>query len=220
MGSRNMFAKSFDPNAYWIDRHIRFSGDPRSVGNAGKTVAENLAGEALLRAELALAVAAAGPAEAVLDIGCGYGRLADVFIDAGLSYLGIDVSDRAVAAARLREPRGTYLVGPAQHLDWGPPCDLVAVIYVFVHFVDDDAWDGLIARIAAFLPPGGRLLFADHLPDARRSPAPHVVERPLEDYRRSFAQHGLVLDETFRDRMRSLATEPSAVSRFLLARKG
>lgn len=206
----------FDQSAYWIARHNQFAGDPRAVGNVGKSIAENLAGEVQLRGGLAQALAEAGSAASVLEIGCGYGRLAGVFIDAGLSYRGIDVSDQAIALARQREPRGDYIAGAAQHLDWGAPRDLVAVIYVFVHFVDHAGWDGLIARIGDFLPPGGRLLFADHLPKLRQSPARHVVERTLDDYRRSFARHGLALDDGFRQRIEG----QGAASPFFLARKG
>ena len=37
-----MGTDDFDQETYWIKRHKRLSGDPRSVGNLGKSLEQNL----------------------------------------------------------------------------------------------------------------------------------------------------------------------------------
>lgn len=41
-----------------------------------------------------------GPGDAVLDLGCGFGRLAAAFAGTGVAYSGVDVSDNRLAYAR------------------------------------------------------------------------------------------------------------------------
>lgn len=55
----------------------------------------------------ALPAAAAGPAPALLDVGCGAGRLARRMHDAGFTVLGIDINPAAIhTARRLAVPAG------------------------------------------------------------------------------------------------------------------
>lgn len=210
--------QAFDADRYWIDRHERLRGDPRAVGHAGHTVEQNLLGVTILRSALAHALQDAGPFRRVLEIGCGTGRVAPVFADAGIDYAGIDVSPVAVEAARAQMPGATFVTGSALAVDWGPPRDLVAVIYVFVHVVGDGEWRRLIGRIAEFLAPGGALLFADEMPVVQDRPAPHVVRRPLAAYRAALAAEGMDIDDHF---TRRLAVGPAfgMADRLFLARK-
>lgn len=187
----------FDQDAYWIARHRRLGPDPRAVGNMARSAEENLAGERQLAAGLSAALSAIGATGRVLDIGCGHGRLSSVFCDAGLDYTGLDVSPDAVAAARMREPRGQFITGSALSTDWNGPFDLVAVIYVLVHFVDDGQWLAMLERIAGALRPGGGLLIADDFPPCPERRGQHVAIRTLDQYRSAFQSRGLALDETF-----------------------
>lgn len=209
---------AFDQDAYWIARHRRFGDDPRAVGNAGKSVEENLVGSARLQESLAAALRVIGLPGSVLDIGCGYGRLAPVFCDAGFDYNGIDVSSDAITAAKRHEPRGGFRAGSALTTDWGGPFDLISVIYVFVHFVDDPSWEALLDKISHHLRPGGGLLFADDFPAQAVSSVRHAKARSLDQYRAVFARVGLALDDEF---PRQLATvmQGRAASPFAFARK-
>lgn len=215
---RGTGAPPFDQDRYWIDRHVRLRGDPRATGNVARTVDENREGDAILCGALAEALRVAGRFDRVQEIGCGTGRVAPVFAAAGIDHAGLDVSPVAIEAARAKVPGGTFLTVSALALDWGPPRDLVAVIYVFVHFVEDDDWRRLIGRIAAFLPPGGALLFADDMPPEQDRPVPHVVRRPLAAYRAALGTEGMNLDDGF---TRRLAVGPAfaMADRLFLARK-
>lgn len=70
--------------------------------------------DALLRYDKMLAVVRDLPAGAsILDVGCGYGALADVIDERELDliYTGIDVVEEMIDAARKRQPRKSFLCG-------------------------------------------------------------------------------------------------------------
>src|SRR5271155_982793 len=126
---------AFDQVQYWIERHRRLHKDPRSVGNLAATLEANVKGEMVWR-QVAGAVAEMLPIGSVLDIGCGYGRVACQFITNRHRYTGIDVSPDAIARAKAEHPDGRFIC--CDVLQWQPPqhYDIIVAFYVFVHFVD------------------------------------------------------------------------------------
>ena len=54
----------------------------------------------------------------VLDIGCGAGRDAVVFVENGFNYTGIDASERMLKVAQERVPQGTFKVMDFYHLEF------------------------------------------------------------------------------------------------------
>ena len=193
----------FNQEDYWVHRHRRLQGDPRSVGNLGLTIEENLAGEKKLRNALEISLKRLGVHGTVLDVGCGYGRLAPVFCGADLTYTGIDVSPDAIESARLFEPKGRYLVGSALVCDWGGPFDVIAAMYVLAHFVDDQDWSDLLRRISTSLRSGGYMIFADNLDAVEKTPALHVKNRSLSDYAGAFSRLSMRIDTEFNERLAS-----------------
>ena len=194
-------AAKFDQNAYWVERHEKFRGDLRSVGNLGKTVAENARGERRLVSAAKWAANDLKPLKTVLDIGCGYGRLASCFCDAGFEYTGVDVAPEAIEAARKREPRGKFILGSALQVEFEKRFDLVCACYVFVHFVDEDDWLSLVNRICGQIAKSGALLLADDFPNVEQCPAKHVRLRPLTRYLSALREHQLVRDLGFKERL-------------------
>ena len=97
----------------------------------------------------------------VLDLGCGVGQLAQHLAQAGArEVIGIDVSERMLALARAEwaHPQVTYrgesieaAAFPAARFD-------LVVSSLALHYVDDYA--GVVARIAAWLAPGGILVYS------------------------------------------------------------
>ena len=154
----------FDQSKYWIDRHRRLKGDPRSVGNLARTLEQNQSAERRIKHWVGCAARGLKPYRSVLDVGCGYGRTASAFCNEGYEYTGIDVSSVAIDAARKNEPRGSYQLGSALDTDFGRKFDLIVVLYVFVHFVDDEEWLKLISKLSATLTPGGGLLSPTSFP--------------------------------------------------------
>jgi SAM-dependent methyltransferase len=123
---------------------------------------------------------------AVLDFGCGCGRVTRWFHDFGGDVAGSDVSGVAVAWCRQNLPFGRFetneLAPPLAFPD--ESFDLVYALSVFTHLTGDLqlAWRDELRRV---LRPGGRLLFTTH----GRS----YVPRLDEDERRRYEQGELVV---------------------------
>lgn len=188
----------FDQAAYWRDRHEKLNGDPRSVGNLSATIEANQQGEAALKSSISrVAAVLKDECSSVLDLGCGYGRTAQPWIDMGYNYTGVDVSETALHEARKRSPRGKFVCADLNR--WAPThgYDVVAILYVLVHFVDDTDWRRFLN--VSMLATQKYLVIGDHFPASREQPAPHVVSRPLSDYVPLLEEGGLRLDWAIRD---------------------
>ena len=171
--------QSFDQADYWIQRHQKYEGDPRSVGNLGKTIEDNLEGERnireLVRTILEKLDVPAG--SEVLDLGCGYGRVTQCALDLDLKYTGYDVSQVAVDTASAQYPTARFM--QQDLLSWQPETefDIVSLLYVLVHFVRDEEWLDLLRASAASVKPGGFIVVADQFGARRENPAAHFVCR-------------------------------------------
>lgn len=166
----------------------------------------------------------------VVDIGCGQGLLASLMaaIDAqqaaggwpadwpapplGNRYLGIELMPRDVARARAAvgglRSQPEFICGDMREVPL-PPCEAVVILDV-LHYVDHDAQAALLARVAAALRPGGRLLLRVGDADSRRGFAvsqwvdrivtlvrghrvPPTYGRPLRDWITLLQSRGFVV---------------------------
>ena len=138
------------------------------------------------------------PRADVLDVGCGSGRYALFFIEAGItgSYTGIDISDsRWQAPLELpAEFPGARLVRDAHEADQlGREFDFVLSLTAFEHFADDRRAARALART---LKPGAAALIA--VPAVWSFPlyGPHGYRRYTERSLRALAaQAGLETEE-------------------------
>ncbi len=105
-----------------------------------------------------------GDHRAVLDFGCGVGRLAPALSTGFETYCGVDISERMVAHARhlhASRPNCTFLVSSDDALQGMADAsfDLVFTLYVLQHL---PAPRSIVAYLRSFLRvlrPGGLLLF-------------------------------------------------------------
>jgi SAM-dependent methyltransferase len=188
----------YEPAAYWIARHEQLAGDIRSVGNKGKSVAENEAAyrerAAALRAFVADLIGEPAGRSA-LELGCGIGLVAEALIGIGFAYTGIDVAPVAIAAARRRCPSGTFLEGDARSFRDGRLHDVTVAAYVLCHMVRDTDWRQVIRNARASTKPGGALLLIDRIPE--REPqlyGNYVRHRPLPEMVEGLSEEGFGLD--------------------------
>jgi len=96
----------------------------------------------------------------VLDLGCGNGvPISQALIERGFNVYGVDASARMVAAFRARFPTVPVECAAVEDSDFfGRTFDGVVAWGLFF-LLDAEVQRRLIAKVAAVLPSGGRLLF-------------------------------------------------------------
>jgi len=217
--AENNGADGFDQSAYWQQRHENLQDDPRSVGNLGVSREDMESSEINFRGivqQVASQLYDSG-VRSVLDLGCGYGRIADLFVDAGCQYTGYDVSEVAISQALKRSPTAQFEVVDLLKWQANRQYDAVIVFYVFVHFVKDETWQKILKQAMASVKPGGFLVFADHFPDVREQRATHVVGRPFSNYERMFKSHNFVLNMEIHQELLETCKNYTAVNQFFFA---
>lgn len=98
------------------------------------------------------------PKSAVLDVGCGMGRLYASLKDKSVDYLGVDVSAGQIAQAKAAYPEGTFVQGLMTDL----PCadasqDAVVMIASLHHLLRREDRQKALAEAKRVLRPGGLL---------------------------------------------------------------
>lgn len=106
---------------YWEGRYA--SGGNSGAGSRGRT--------AQLKARLVNSYLHSHPVTSVLDIGCGDGYVARLLKVPG--YLGVDISETALAIARKRNPSQAFAV-----LDNPEPREAHLSMDVLHHLIDED----------------------------------------------------------------------------------
>jgi SAM-dependent methyltransferase len=135
----------------------------------------------------------------LLEAAAGVGAYAELWRRKGVArWVGIDISEDAVAHCRRRFPDCRFLTLDLTSKDWPRDCvpadgfDLVTAIDVLYHLVDDAAFETALSNVAARVRPGGALLVSDVFVERERQIAPHVKRRPLSAYSRTLGS-GFVL---------------------------
>ena len=92
----------------------------------------------------------------VVDLGCGEGGLAVRLASGGAEVVAVDASEQMLAAA-LRHPRVRYLRADLADFALPPGSADLVVSSLALHYVED--FEGLVARVARWLTPGGLFAF-------------------------------------------------------------
>ena len=148
---------------------------------------------ATIRRELDL-----GPGARTLDLGCGPGAFSDL-LEAG-DYVGVDLNARYIDHAR-RTRKGAFIVSDATHVDLPDGRFNQILIFGLLHHLPDAEVRKVLAECRRLLSTGGRVLVIEDIPAVSRlnliGHLIHRVEngefiRPVEDYRRLYAEAGRV----------------------------
>lgn len=131
-----------------------------------------------------------------LDLGCGPGAFADVFL--GDDYFGVDLNARYIDHAR-RTRKGTFLVSDARKIDLPDGRFDQILIFGLLHHLPDDYVRAVLAESTRLLAPGGRILAIEDIPAiSRLNLVGHLIHnvengehiRPAEEYRRLYREGG------------------------------
>ena len=95
----------------------------------------------------------------VLDVGCGEGRFCRMLRTHGVAGTGIDPTPALIAAARERDPDGTYLQAHGEHLPF--PKNSFELVVSYLSLIDIPDFRSAIREMARVLRPDGALLIAN-----------------------------------------------------------
>ncbi len=112
---------------------------------------------------------------AVLDAGCGTGRVAIELGRRGHPVVGVDVDRAMLEAARAKAPGLTWIEGDLADpgLELGRTFDVVVMAGNVLIFVDPGTEGGVLANAARWLAPGGRLVAGYSVQPGGFGPAAH-----------------------------------------------
>lgn len=106
----------------------------------------------------------AKPGDKILDLGCGNGRMAEIFADSQVSYLGVDNSEELIKIARERfkeQPWAKFEVGDALAFNRPEQFDMVLMIAVLHHVPTRKLRLKVLENVYDSLKPGGRLVMSN-----------------------------------------------------------
>ncbi len=185
-----------DYKGYWEDRLTR-EPNLRGTGHRAFGLGYN---EILYQAqrdclELVLAKHRVGiVGKRVLDVGSGTGFYIRFFkeADAG-QVVGIDITRASVEYLQRIFPDCSFHICDigSKRIPVAGPFDVISVISVLYHLVDDARFEQAIAHLAHLLSPDGYLLITDTFAHPLLPSASHAQFRTLETYRELLLQHGL-----------------------------
>jgi SAM-dependent methyltransferase len=160
----------------WDERYATFSLDESGCRGAGIRLNQLIyrAKKQALRKALRIAGVGRQSPIRVLDMGCGFGYFAGFYHEEfpRASYVGVDISARAIGHARETMPQHEFFAHDV--VSWRHPAnarfDVVQAIDVLQLLIDDAAFDQAVENLALHLDDGGTLLlplmFSDRPPRA------------------------------------------------------
>jgi SAM-dependent methyltransferase len=194
--------EAYDPSAYWTRLHRE--GSLRSVGQSSLPVELNVwlyrVLERNLRAFLRRRGLLQPPPRRVFEVGVGTGYWTPFWKQLGAERVdGCDLAEEAIARLRQRDPAAVLSVGDIADEGVVPAdrsYDLVTVLNVLLHIIDEDRFASAAGHVAAAVRPGGHLLLVEpalFLDASVRplKPGASSTARPLARYREVFEEAGL-----------------------------
>ena len=125
--------------------------------------------------------------QSVLDAGCGTGRVAIELARRGVTAVGVDLDRSMLETARRKAPQLRFIEADLAALALADRFDVVVMAGNVMIFVEPGTEAQVVARMAAHLVPGGRLVAGFQLGQTLT----------LADYDAAAAAAGLVLDARF-----------------------
>ncbi len=189
---------------YWTRLHASHRGRLSAVGYAAFGEGFNRMAYRLRRRAVARLVArnALAARPALLEAAPGVGAYEPVWRRFAVSrWVGLDLSEDAVAYCRRQYPWGTFLRQDLTEETWagaarqeGAGFDLVTAIDVLYHLTEDAAFETALKGLAARVKPGGLLLVSDVFVPQDQRIAAHVRRRAMGTHLRVLGEEFALVD--------------------------
>ncbi len=102
------------------------------------------------------------PGDTVLDLGCGNGRLYQIFADLPISYIGIDQSEELLVIARKQFQKGKFIHGSMLSTPLpDKSVDVIFCIAALQHIPGRDFQVKVIEEMKRVLRPGGKIILSN-----------------------------------------------------------
>lgn len=152
----------YDAEKYWSERHRRYRHSFRGVGNISRDEIENIneyiAAVATI-AHLFRLVEFDPRGKSALDVGCGNGFWTGIFRKLEVSaYTGLDITDAMFDLLRRRYPDSEFLAGRVQRISAPRLFQLIALIDVTQHIIDDVELRDTLRHLRSLLDENGVLI--------------------------------------------------------------
>lgn len=191
--------------AYWRARHQKHGFDLRGVGHVGLSRQQNErmyeeARQVFL--DLCRNEGVDFARARMLDIGCGTGFYAQAFLDqGGRHYTGIDITDALFGELEQRFAGFVFRKLDVTSGQLDGSYDLITMIDVSQHIVDDGKFSRALRSIRRCLAPGGVAVVTAWLHPRRIRQRRHQAARPWADYLREFEGCRIRKPVPFRDKV-------------------
>ena len=177
--------RAFDPDEYWEERHRIFHDSHKAVGHTGISAEANAEQYELKKRLILDSIerhSGSKLGKTLLDAGCGIGLLTRRFAEAGFSVVGADFSATAIERAKSDGIDAEFLVSPLASIQLRRRFDVVVVIDVLLHVVDDEVWRQTLSALARHLGDAGLLVIVDWFDDGATDLGAHVRPRSIRQY--------------------------------------
>ena len=142
----------------WSERNdVRSGADYDTRWTVMESAGESIHGEADLVSAL-LESYACGTQSAVLDAGCGTGRVAIELDRRGIAVVGVDLDASMLSEAKSKAPHLRWLQDDLCEVDIGREFDLIVMAGNVMIFVAPGTEAAVLSNMARHLKPGGLLL--------------------------------------------------------------
>lgn len=186
----NSSPPEYNPSEYWKTRHEKYGTDLRGVGVCNISQEEN---EEMYRQAKVIFLDYCRSHEInfenahALEIGCGTGRYTGIFNEAGgTDYTGVDITDTLFDGLREKFSDFRFCMLDITKQQLQDNYDLIIMIDVTQHIVDDDDFYAAMENIRSHLNQGGTFIVTAWLTDERIMRTYYEVSRPLTYYKKAF----------------------------------
>lgn len=196
-------ANGYRAGKYWDDRLRQYGFDLRGVGNAAlpNNVNEQMYQEAeKIFIDLCRKEKIDFQNVHFLDIGCGVGFYAQIFLkNGGAQYTGIDITDALFPQLRRRYPSFQFQQLDISTQPFEGMFDCIIMIDTTQHITHGEKFSYAMRNIRSHLNPSGVFIVTSWLSEDARSSF-YEVSRPLESYQNEFPGYKFSEPVSFRDK--------------------